>query len=705
MENLHYLRPGTFNNWVDSNKGVIIESIKSAATITTLAMGVFASGVFAYRNPTHWNAALLTMSFLSVSSLPSLIHTRNISLIRLSLITNLIGISSLALGGIGAASIFFSARMGDAFKAGRIVYGTFFAQIVATLLGYATPVFFEGIKKGVDLLYHSKQWEKRLLDLCDKIRIMSEWNLEQPFWVYLRNSLTFHAALWTSSEEIQRLYAGVNWTLPSFLWPVIDAFSKRVDIGNFEARMKGLETVVDLAQLQGVEVSEEMKNSHFIMLRCLFQSLDDEDLKQGILLVLEHGAKLIPQVLSTTQFLELFDSEKILKKANEMIEEFLDSTVCWETFYDQFNQLHADLVQLEKDINNKGVEGDIVNDSGDDICKRHGELQQKFIALSKDVEKIYSNKRLWKGFVPLWKEKDQLPFEQEANLLIILHNEELNQQIEDIYRSLLGAKEDSPNPAPKETVCEILQRINGKVSNLHLEEEEEANSALMFLGASASFVQKDYDNLKIWFNLTSPHDLEDAMIIIGLKNEEDLYTQCILIRGENFDRNQVSDRLHNYIKEAISKDPSLQKRLSLLNKQIDDSLPASSQHLREKITRVVFYTINSALVFVPVVAYPLEGAIGFGIGIFWTLIRRFRIINLRSFRENAEANNHSNYYSSLFSQRREADQFVQRTFFGRIRIIQNLLTVTLLRSIVVRGVSAGAVVQSAVATEEFIDLF
>ncbi len=219
--------------------------------------------------------------------------------------------------------------------------------------------------------------------------------------------------------------------------------------------------------------------------------------------------------------------------------------------------------------------------------------------LHASIEKIYIQQRKWKDFAQLWQLANHpLPFAQANPLLIILQNQALLTQIDTAFRSMMGIGQ-----ADGSNLADNLLFIGNKINQLNggdLIPEDDGNTALIHLGANG-FVQRDYEDLQMWFGAHSPHDLENKMAEIGLVKKEDLYAKGILLHQGARSKQEIRTKLKHYI-ENTPKQPlapaAIQADVIEANGGNQPHTPL--RRISEKVNIVVFRLINTGLIRVPI---------------------------------------------------------------------------------------------------------
>lgn len=660
----------------------ITDQGKSTAFITTVALAILSSAYLAYQNPAHWWLTTSCVSIVNLYVLPKILHFGHPKLIRMALVTNLAILGSLALGGIGMATVFLSQNIMTLLKTYQFSEALFKACLMTGILGHGVPLFHRALKKAYHFLY-TKEWQKRISDLSKPFHHMPEIGLgflQTNFW----GSLTLHLSLF-KPELILNFYQFFNIKPPTHVW-LMAAATGEISLSHFQYLISSMEQKAYFIQSQEDEQldaqiwekikSEESKRNYDICLKNILSSMRKETLSQAIPLLLSAGSKLIPYILSNEQFLNLFVGET-LNVSNIACQQFLDSIDSWRQLHKRYQQLKQHLVQLEKELKSLDRKKRAFKREGS-LLKRHQEYSKEFIEIRSGLEKIYFQKRIWERYAPLWHPQLPLPFANGKALLDVLHDSVLLRNIEQTYRDMIETRK-TVDP----TLNDCLQDITNQL--MADKEEEEEFSALMFLAANQGFVQKDFEHIQRWFHLDSLNDLEAAMKKVGLSCEQDLYDHHILIFKTQLSKKEIIHNLQCYIESKPK--PDLTDRA-----QAHINLPFSLYQLKEKVTRVIYYAIKSGSILVPVIISPFAGITGFVVGSGYFVMKRFGICRshtegIEDFTEQLiEGIPFAEHLVHLLSRRvfhinarrrEEAHQFVEASFFRRIQTINELLLAAL----------------------------
>ena len=650
-------------------------SLKSAAIITVLATAVLASAHMAYQNPGRWMLTTISVNLVNLYLLPKVLHYGNPAMIKIALVVDLATLGSLSLGGVGVGVVHLSRDTFTLLKTYQFSPALFRTFLITGFLGYGVPLFRSALEKAHHMLNYSEEWQDRFVDLHEQFQFMPEvglgflqTNLWQSFLLILSLLKPEHILSFCQTFDINP---------PGYIWAMAAA-GDQVTLNQFRMTIMGMEQMADMYRLQGTPLPAEMQDGFRMRLKIALRTMKKEEQREGIYLLLSNGSKLIPDVLSNSQFLDLFVADA-LDATNASLKEFIGLMNSWDDLTSRHQQFSVNIIQFEQDMQTQNMQN-LTLDEEEAFSQRHKELNQEFVELRKEVEKVYLNKRIWQDFAPIWNAQQELPFNESDTLLDILHDQDLLKEIEETYRSLIGTGQ-----APNQTLSDRLQYITSKLVSLHEDDEEEDPvSAIIFLAANKGFIKKDYENLQEWFNLDSANELEEAMEGIGLGTEEDLYEKDILPRQGQLSKAEICTNLRYYIEHA----PKPNKLNDRIQPKDEIDKTTSAYRVIEKVTRAVFHAITSGLILVPILIYPYAGATGFVLGTTFFTLKRFGAPGTQAISDLTYAffNNlplgdflHNLLTRRVFSlsgRRELANQFGNADFWGRMRILnfQILLT-------------------------------
>lgn len=672
------------------NKQTLSQHLNAAAIKAAVAGAILSSAYLAYVNPRAWWTTYAAVGVVNLYLLPKILHYGNADMIRLAFIANLTSLSTLSLGGIGIKALSLAKSAVSGMVSSQFSSSLVSAFYATALIGYGIPLFSEGLMKAHRFLYEPGVWQENLVHLENQFKRLPEMGLgllQTHLWKnFILNLALISPSLVLPCPEdefpfwlIWRRF--VSSSDYNYIWSMAVASSEKVTPDQFRKLLNEMAVVNELVRIQEAWPAEERDNlpegrrENFhsrlkIWLRCCFNK---KDLSEAIFCLLSDGSKLIPRVISNKQFLDLFVNDA-LQATNEEINKFLDSIKPWEGLKKKHEDLTADVLAFEQELQTQNNLELLPADEIAAILQRKAKIDADFNSLGKEVNKIYMNSRIWKDFAPLWNEADKLPFENAASLLAILHNQVLLQEINGLYRSMFQKGEDQ-----KQTLVDSRENINNKIRHLeNIDKKEKAPSALKFLCANKGFRTNETDQLQELFNLESPHQLKKAMVGIGLVNEEDLYSKNILQKNKNLSTELILDNLRRYIQKCL-KPKTMVERF----KQIGSAGPTSPLHLTgEKVSRAVYYATTSGLILVPMLINLSIGMAGFGLGLGFFTLKRFNVPGTAQISQYVNELIPTlplgtlmkeivtrNAFSADLERREEADAFVKADFFERIRII------------------------------------
>jgi hypothetical protein len=369
----------------------------------------------------------------------------------------------------------------------------------------------------------------------------------------------------------------------------------------------------------GEDLPDDVKADYQNQIRLAIRGLNKSDLKTCIGYLLTAGANLIPTVLTNDQFLELFANNDILDSTNELLNEFLDLAAKWTDWSLKFKNLEIEGSNLKKEIddfekNQPSLKKDEASLQLEKLAQSREDIVGRLDSFRKFLDKLYSYKRMWKNFAPLWKSSNSLPFKNASQMLQLLNDNALMQEIDRVYRST-----HQQGSAGNTSLFDCIQLISNKLNLLNNVEEEELVSSVMYLAANEGFIQKDFETIQEWLNIDSPHDLEDTLASIGLESEEDLYLQNIIVKQGNQQKEEILEKLKDYIDIRMQSKKS--QNITPL-KQGDHTGPLLQA---QKILRILYYAISKGSILVPMLIHPSSGAAGFAIGTVVFTLKRFGV--------------------------------------------------------------------------------
>lgn len=704
------------------NSKDLTEALKISAIFASFAAALLSSAYLAYSNRARWAAITAAITLINIYAMPKILCHCNASMIQNALAVNLASVSSLFLGGIAAAVFSMNRTMMGSLKTYQFSTALFCAFGTTALLGYGIPLFRDSIEKAFKWVADPEEWKENFSNLQEQFHRMPEMGLGL-FQTNLWQSFILQLAL-LKPDIVLSYWEFLFISSPDYVWSMAAAATKRVTLAQFQEMLTTFEEDAALADINQEDLPEDLKENHHNRLKIAMRGLKEDELEKAVAKLLESGSKFIPRVLSNEQFLEIFTHDA-LDATNRAIQRFLDQSDNWDDLIQRQGDLEADvaqleqnLVQLEKDtqesLNQKNAQAksqELLSEERAELCNQNQLLNQEFSALRLEVEKIYSNKRIWQNFAPLWGDGQDLPFEHGDELLNLLHDHSFMDEIDKTYRSMIQTVQ-----AQNKNLIERLQLMTNKLHSFEEQEnQEEPVSAILFLAANKAFIQQDFEDLQEWLNLDSPNDLEEALASIGLETEDDLYFQDILQPQGKMAKDEIRDNLRHFI--AASRANKLLGRVEPL----EESDPQKRAFvLGEMVSRAVYHAICSGLILVPILVNPYAGISGFAIGSVVFILARFGVqkavdlVNLGN--QMIDSTPMGNMMSNLIGRRvftltprrREgANQFAATDFFGKMRMINSQMIAAIFISYLSIGLERpfmGSFLQGVAFADELVHL-
>lgn len=669
--------------------------LKTSTIYASFAAAILSSAYVAYSYQTNWWQITATVSLINLYALPKILHYCNATMIRNALAINLISLSSLFLGGCAAATFSMSRAMVSSLKTYQISTALFCAFGTTALLGYCLPLFQNAMKNAYRFLTQSDAWKENFSNLQEQFHRMPEMGLgllQTNLWQNFILQLSL-----LKPEIVLSFWRILFIKSPDYVWSMAAAVTKKVTLDQFEELLDNFIQTSTLVTLTNEDLPDEIKENYYNRIKIAVKGLKKKDLKAALALLLTSGSKFIPRILSNDQFLELFTSDA-LDATNQAIEELLDQSDHWSDLVKRYHTLEADIFELEQDISQ--FEKDSQNspqktetgkqlelsEEQEKLLERKTQINQEFMNLRKDVEKIYADKRIWQDFTHLWSSGQSLPFENGDKLLDYLQDQPTMNEIDRIYRSLIEEGKKGQNS----TLSDRIQLIANKMcaSNETLDEED-VPSITDILALKHDFVVHDYEMLQEWLNLDSPHDLPDALAMIGLETEEDLYHQNILRHQNHQSKTIVLENFRHFI-EKSEKETKLAGRVDALESA---NHRTKAFELGGKVARLFFHVTCSGLILAPLLILPYAGLTGFAIGSVVFVLKRLGVQRAKDLIHVSNEfiksipggtfmrNIIGRHVFSITPRRREmANHFVEANFYGKMRLINVQMISTIFTS-------------------------
>jgi len=684
-QSIYFPQTSEIKQWSQTNGFSTNNSVATTTTttLTTFAIGILSSSYLAYKSPGNWWLSILSLSVISLYTLPKILNSGKPTLIKKALIANLTALGCLALGGICTATLSLNQSILFSLKTFRVSSSLLGFFLSTGLIGYGTPIFYSALKNAYNFL-HNPNSQNRLMTLSEKFfhQEFSEWKISKK---NCQESFILHLNLF-KPKFILDFCSSLDFSLPHYAWPIAATALETPTPNQLNQILNDMETITGDLSSGKIFKSDEMEENYSLAIEIILQSLNKKELPQAIEYLVKNGPLFSPKIISKERFFNLFKDD-VLDEMNKAIKELLFHLDKWKGVSKKYQILTRDVPQFLSKINKLNLqqlseeeeEEEEINQCYEDLKKDCAELRQ-------EVENIFKRVVVWKHFASLCQNDVEIPFEQKQDLLTALDNQVLLKEIDETYRALIGTLKGQTS-----TIFEQLELINNKIIASNDEENDEDISAIIYLAANQGFIQTDYNDLQLWLGVDSPHDLESAMEKIGLAIEEDLYEQNILPRKIAGAPHPSKQEIRNNLRLYIEKAPKPLLTLPVQSKnEIKENSPLDTT--MKKLARFIFTAISSGLILVPIFSNPYLGATGFALGFCFFKLERFGFPGIEAITNIGntlmEASHLSFIIHPLFnrrvfplSQRRERAQlFANSSLLDQIRMLNTLFLCPLIIS-------------------------
>ena len=337
------------------NRKDLTDHLKTAAIYASFAAAILSSAALAYHNSRRWLTITATVSLINLYALPKILHHSNAMVIHYALSINLAALSTLFLGGIGAATFSMNGTLMDALKIYQFSTALFCAFGITALLGYGFPLCRDAISKAYQFLSKADEWKESISNLQEQFHRMPEMGhgcLQANLW----QNLVLQIAL-IKPECILSYWQFLFISNPDYVWSMAAAASESVTLEQFREMLTTFEEAAALADSQDEDLPDEIQENYLNRLKISMKSLKKGDLDEAVQELLSSGSKFMPRVLSNEQFLGLIDDEA-LDAADRLCQKFLDHIDDWSSHMQEYCgilettilKLKQDVLQLEKEV-------------------------------------------------------------------------------------------------------------------------------------------------------------------------------------------------------------------------------------------------------------------------------------------------------------------------------------------------------------------
>lgn len=679
--------------------------VQSASTMTLLVGGALSSAALLYYQPQQWLLTTTSVSILSLYTIPKILRHGNTWMVKTAITASLIALGSAALGGSFIASLTMGRALITSCQINSLTATLFSSFFFTGITGYAIPHSYGILQKAYSMMNHS-YWHARFDYLTQHFN-----NLPQMGLGFLQTNILpyiyFYAAL-IAPKQTQSLLQFLNIESDPHLQAVItSSLSPGPNQLNLIIRFFGH---LPPAQQPGEERAEAVAIA-LDRLKHILDYLTPEELDAEIDLLLEQSNQIVANQLSEEEFLSLFQGPA-LRVMNAKIDDFLNKMPHLTAQQERYNQLIAESERLRIAIE----EHRVVNE---ETHSQHlFELDQRYIQFRSEIEHLHRQKQNWKSFIHILRGIDRRLIDHFARieeLEQLLQNRAITESFDSLHLSLYGF-----NPQEELSLIERLQRLTNLLN------ENAISKAWSFLGSDhCGFEAGDYDELCQWLRIHSFNDIEAKMVEIGLSTEEDLYANNILARQPTITpKDQIKNNLQHYISGRLESQGTFRNRVYRALTQVGQ---IQVNVVSQKISQAIYRATTMGLILVPVFMYPIASGIGFGCGLVYCALKRFRrnagppvetllgnaLLRARNAQIAINFATERNFFSLSPQSRENMVAFTKSDLFGRVRIINfeilATIAVTYLPDIICHDVSPnlglGGFIQGAVLAKEVVTLF
>lgn len=682
--------------------------VQSASTVTLLVGGIVSSAALLYHKPQQWLLTTTSACLISFYTIPKVLRHGNTLMVKTALVISLATAGSLALGGSIVASLIMGRVLITSCQISSLTAVLFSSFFFTGFVGYAIPHSYAILQKSYNMINHS-YWHARFDYLTQHFN-----HLPQLGHGFLQTnilpSVCLHAALIAPNllqSTLQRLDIEITPQLQAMITNSRPAGPDQLDI--IQRFFEHLPTEPLHPQ------NRERNESIAIVLDRLKHTLNyltPEALNEEIDLLLNQCRQTVPHILSTEEFLSLFQG-KIAAVMNTKIDHFLNQMINLPILQEHYNQLITESEELRVSIEEQRAL------NRDRHTQRLLMLDQRYVHFRLEIENLHKQKQNWKSFYSILEETDHNLFGHFARieeLEQLLQNQGIMNAFESLHLSLYGF-----NPQEELPLIERLQRIK------NLLDENATLKAWSFLGSDqCNFDTDDYHELCEWLRIHSFNDIEAKMAEIGLITEEDLYTNTIIPHHSiTISKEQIKSNLQQYINEKLESKGTFRNRAYRAIAHVGKIQVGA---ISKKVSQAIYRAITMGLILVPVCLYPIPAGIGFGCGLIYFILKRFgRDLDAADARGNALFRNRiteiitnfsteRNFFSLSPQSRENMDTFTRSDLFGRMRAINfeilATMAITYLPDILCNDLNPtndilglGGFIQGSVLAKEVVNLF
>jgi hypothetical protein len=646
---------------------------------TTLALSSLTYSIFSYQYPFTSTLITISATFVSLYSFPILISSsKSLSWLSTAFATHC-AVLGIVLTGLSMTFNYIiynqicSTLKSPEMDLKKLVT---FGFLLTTNLGYFFWFAFHTLQRA-SLTYTNIEWNNQLQQIQEAWQLLKQtkWTLIERIQI-----LSFLIFPEQAPQIILKLFPFTSSQLLAGFSPFLSLTKL------FWSTYQTIRDYKD--NYQDTPCPEPYKESLYNLLRSSLEALNEEEKRRAQLEIRNNMHLLVPHMMTSTQFFELFPTGERERGREELQE--LSKKINLPKF-ENYQEIHADLLIKAEEIKNKYNYFEIKY-----FEEELNHLKSRFLDLKKEIHTIYLCKQKWSNIYRHFSFKEQdILFLTQYDLSIFLHT---------FYQRLLSEE--------KGTLFDQIQSLSRSLDKRKKEElnqnndrEIDSTETYIFLGSHCEFKSDDYVFLSevLQINLVN---IQEKLEKIGLNTAEDLYKNKILPRpGAGtlpLTKEAIKVNLISYIQPACLTTLSLKEGKEAY--KISSSI--RMQLLSQKISKVLYRLFKTGLVFVPLCSSPLTGGIGFGIGLIAFPIKKWiksngilpRQVNTASELGPIFTNRRIILLSS--NTHRLVKSFVGGDFFCKMRIISYDLIPT--SSICYKDI--GPLLQGLALAEEIIEI-
>lgn len=592
------------SRWLPFNKEAIIKHTRTTAAIIILAASIFGAVALAHLNQKRWIAATVATTVLSVFAIPKLMEKGKYTLARSLLIVTLIAAGSLFVGGGLTLSYSLAAQLFQAIGSSSLANIIRFSFAGTGLLGYVVPAGIPLLKRSYTLLTD----KEKLADLGALLSHIS--TNEKSFIKRIMNKIGL-IATFCMPEDVLKLAKKLKTALPIESRAAIYTLTDQRLAESIDTTLDLMNAIYQNPHDHPKEHIDSLLISLSQKLKASIEPLEGEVLDKILLVFIE---KIGQSGLPPETFVEIFKG-KILNRINYLAEEFARATID-KAKYDHIRfSLEGALSELEDQQDQA------------DLLPRLEEIKSALTSLQQKIEEAYRARHRWQQFLELQNPKYlelPHPFPLLVDRLKSAFAPETQRVFLDYYHDIMGMNLFS------EGFKQVQHRIRILTAKLSGIDEKKQDSIFRYLNSHYLFNHADFAELLKWLKVDSLLQITEKLREIGLHDIEDLFAKEIAPREKQLSKANFQVNLKQYIDHQFEDKRDLRTRLYSVVGGMRNFTP-SQNRLIIRISLTIYRMATMGMILVPVLIYPIPAAVGFGVGLLYYTLKRFRSQSLVTF--------------------------------------------------------------------------